>query len=169
MRIAQVLRLATGQRDQPCLGLGGDRRLLARPAPDRRAPLLVGPAYASAPDAHPPEIHYSPEERLDRIDVALIAAARTRIHLASYALTDRLVIDALLDAKNGGVAVRIVLDPREPHDYVALSDLADAVKVKRGGALMHPKAYEIDGSTARSYAPDRRTSRRRARTRRTTI
>src|SRR5271166_5048402 len=149
VRIAQVLRLATGQRDQPCLGLGGDRRLLARPAPDRRAPLLVGPAYASAPDAHPPEIHYSPEERLDRIDVALIAAARTRIHLASYALTDRLVIDALLDAKNR-VAVRIVLDPREPDDYVALCDLADVVKVKRGGALMHPKAYEIDGEVVRT-------------------
>src|SRR5271157_1592763 len=29
--IAQVLGLAAGQRDQPCLGLGGDRRLLARP------------------------------------------------------------------------------------------------------------------------------------------
>ena len=31
VRIAQVLRLAAGQRDQPCFGLGGDRRLLARP------------------------------------------------------------------------------------------------------------------------------------------
>ena len=31
VRIAQVLRLAAGQRDQPCPGLGSDRRLLARP------------------------------------------------------------------------------------------------------------------------------------------
>ena len=31
VRIAQVLRLAAGQRDQPCPGLGRDRRLLARP------------------------------------------------------------------------------------------------------------------------------------------
>ena len=29
--IAEVLGLAAGERDQPCLGLGGDRRLLARP------------------------------------------------------------------------------------------------------------------------------------------
>jgi hypothetical protein len=31
VRIAQVLRLAAGQRDQPCPGLGSDRRLLAGP------------------------------------------------------------------------------------------------------------------------------------------
>jgi hypothetical protein len=31
VRIAQVLRLAAGQRDQPCPGLDSDRRLLARP------------------------------------------------------------------------------------------------------------------------------------------
>ena len=31
VRIAQVLCLAAGQRDQPCPGLGSDRRLLARP------------------------------------------------------------------------------------------------------------------------------------------
>ena len=32
-RAQSVLRLAAGQRDQPCLGLGGDRRLLAGPRP----------------------------------------------------------------------------------------------------------------------------------------
>ena len=31
VRLAQVLRLAAGQRDRPCPGLGNDRRLLARP------------------------------------------------------------------------------------------------------------------------------------------
>ena len=41
------------------------------------------------------EIHYSPEERLDAIDAALIATARSSIDLASYALTDSIVLDAL--------------------------------------------------------------------------
>ena len=54
----------------------------------------------------------------------------------SYALTDRIVIDALTAAMKRGVAVGIVLDPRDPPDFVRLGDLADTVRVKRGGALM---------------------------------
>ena len=39
-----------------------------------------------------------PEERLDAIDAALIATAKRSIDLASYALTDPIVLDALNDA-----------------------------------------------------------------------
>ena len=38
------------------------------------------------------DVHYSPEERLDVIDVALIATANHSIDFASYALTDPIVI-----------------------------------------------------------------------------
>jgi hypothetical protein len=55
---------------------------------------LAPPAHATSPDAQL-EIHYSPEERLGRIDAALIATARTTIDLASYSLTDPVVVDAL--------------------------------------------------------------------------
>jgi phosphatidylserine/phosphatidylglycerophosphate/cardiolipin synthase-like enzyme len=48
------------------------------------------------------------------------------------------------------VKIRIVLDPRERHDFVDLGDLSDAVKVKRGGPLMHLKAYTIDAATLRT-------------------
>ncbi len=98
----------------------------------------------------PAETHYAPEERLDLIDIELIATARTSIDLASYALTDRIVIEALDAAQRCGVAIRIVLDPRERHDFVRLGDLADTVRIKRGGALMHLKAYEIDGQVLRT-------------------
>ena len=37
------------------------------------------------------EVHFSPEERLDAIDAALIATAKSSIDLASYALTDPIV------------------------------------------------------------------------------
>ena len=67
------------------------------------------------------EVHFSPEERLDAIDAALIATAKSSIDLASYALTDPIVIDALNDADHRGVVVRIVLDPRERHDFVKLA------------------------------------------------
>jgi hypothetical protein len=46
------------------------------------------------------EVHFSPEERLDAIDAALIATAKQSIDLASYALTDPIVIDALNDAEH---------------------------------------------------------------------
>jgi hypothetical protein len=68
---------------------------------------------------------------------------KTSIDLASYVLTDRLVIAALDAAERRGVKVRMVLDPREHHDFVDFGDLSDNVKIKRGGPLMHLKAYEV--------------------------
>ncbi len=46
--------------------------------------------------------------------------------------------------------IRVVLDPRERHDFVRLGEHSDTVRVKRGGALMHLKAYEIDGAVLRT-------------------
>ena len=85
------------------------------------------------------EIHYSPEERLDAIDAALIATAKSSIDLASYALTDPIVLEALNAAERRGVDVRIVLDPRERHDFVELGDLSDNVRIKRGGPVHAPE------------------------------
>ncbi len=104
------------------------------------------------------EVHFSPEERLDAIDAALIASARSSIDLASYALTDSIVLDALNDAERRGVFVRIVLDPRERHDFVKLGDLSDNVRIKRGGPYMHLKAYEIDDTLLRTGAANFSTS-----------
>ena len=104
------------------------------------------------------ERHASPEERLDLIDAQLIASARNSIDFASYALTDKIVLDALSAAAKRGVKIRIVLDPRERHDFVDLGDLSDNVKVKRGGALMHLKAYEIDGEELRTGSANFSTS-----------
>ena len=44
--------------------------------------------------------------------------------------------------------IRIVLDPRERHDFVKLGDPSDNVRMKRGGPFMHLKAYAIDGQDA---------------------
>jgi phosphatidylserine/phosphatidylglycerophosphate/cardiolipin synthase-like enzyme len=96
------------------------------------------------------EIHFAPEERLDVIDAALIGTAKRSIDLASYALTDVVVLDALNNAERRGVAIRIVLDPREKHDFVRLGDLSDNVRIKHSGALMHLKAYAIDGEILRT-------------------
>jgi len=61
-------------------------------------------------------------------------------------------------AERRGVAVRIVLDPREPHDFVKLGDLSDNVRIKRGGPFMHLKAYSIDEEELRTGSANFSTS-----------
>ena len=117
---------------------------------------LAAPCAVTAALAQ--EVHYFPEEHLARIDTNLISNAKTSIDFASYALTDRVIIQALTEADRHGVAIRIVPDPRERHDFVALGDLADNVRIKRGGPYMHLKAYSIDGQVLRTGSANFSTS-----------
>jgi len=112
--------------------------------------LLLAVALLAVTPALAQELHYSPEERLDQVDAGLIATAKTSLDMAAFALTDKVVINALDAAQQRGVVVRIALDPREHHDFLALGDLADTVRVKRSGPLMHLKAYEIDSAVLRT-------------------
>jgi phosphatidylserine/phosphatidylglycerophosphate/cardiolipin synthase-like enzyme len=98
-----------------------------------RLAFASGLAVLGASLAGAQEVHFSPEERLDAIDVQLITAAKQSIDFASYALTDPVIIDALTDAERRGVVVRIALDPRERHDFVNLDDLSDSVRIRHGG------------------------------------
>jgi hypothetical protein len=127
------------------------RDIAARKSPNRSVfPFYLLTAWLCASSAIGQEVHFSPEERLDAIDVELIDTAKHSIDFASYSLTDIAVLDALNAADHRGVAIRIVLDPREHHDFVRLGDLADNVRIKRSGPLMHLKAYAIDGELLRT-------------------
>ena len=97
-----------------------------RKSQDRGALLI---ALVPVAGAAAQEVHYSPEERLDAIDAALIATAKLSIDFASYASTDPIIIIALNDAEHRGIAIRIVLDPRQRHDFVKLGDLSDNVRI----------------------------------------
>jgi phosphatidylserine/phosphatidylglycerophosphate/cardiolipin synthase-like enzyme len=105
--------------------------------------LLVGPAFAA-----PLEIHYAPEERLDRVDVSLIENAQTSIDIAAYVLSDWAIIDALNDAAARGVKVRVILDPRGHSDVARIVGLD--IRQKRPGTLQHLKAFDIDGQILRT-------------------
>jgi phosphatidylserine/phosphatidylglycerophosphate/cardiolipin synthase-like enzyme len=134
-------------------------------ARNTRRGFISGVALATLfalPIASAQEVHFSPEERLDAIDAALIGTAKLSIDLASYALTNPVVIDALSAAQRRSVAIRIVLDPRERHDFVKLGDLSDSVRIKRGGPYMHLKAYSIDGEVLRTGSANFSTSGERA-------
>ena len=104
------------------------------------------------------EVHFAPDENLERIDVGLIDAARSSLDVAAYVLTDRAVIAAIERAARRGVAVRIWRDP-EMAGKVGLGDVAAliapdepgvAMRLKPPGALMHLKGYCVDGETLRT-------------------
>lgn len=96
------------------------------------------------------ELHYAPPENLEQLDVTLIDTARLSIDLAAFVLTDWPVIAALDRALDRGVVVRIVLDPSQRHSYPRLGKLADGIRVKHKGPLMHLKAYAVDGAVLRT-------------------
>ena len=50
--------------------------------------LFMLSALAIPAAADPLEVHYAPVENLERIDVALLRSARSKIDLAAYSLTD---------------------------------------------------------------------------------
>src|SRR6266702_1467155 len=56
------------------------------------------------------EVHYSPEEDLERIDLALIRSAQRSIDMPMYAFTDRYLAEAIRDRANHGVRVRLYRD-----------------------------------------------------------
>lgn len=101
------------------------------------------------------EIHYAPSENLEAIDVATLEGAGVSIDMAAYVLSDAAVVEALGDAADRGVAVRLYLDRAE---YAAHSGaVADLIarpgvtaRIKPAGALMHLKAYVVDGARLRT-------------------
>jgi len=131
-------------------------------APQQAVPrALVGPVSLPAPSqiSSGLQIHYSPVENLEAIDVGLISQARSTIDIAAYVLTDVPVIEALLAASERGVAVRLYLDgsgrPAGGRVEEAVSALFSAenvaVRVKPPqSAIMHLKGYVVDGKLLRT-------------------
>lgn len=101
------------------------------------------------------EIHYAPHENLEAIDVQTLENAGVSIDMAAYVLSDAAVVEALADAADRGVAVRLYLDHAEYEAHSgAIADLIArpgvTARIKPAGALMHLKAYAIDGVRLRT-------------------
>ncbi len=56
------------------------------------------------------EIHYAPRENLETVDVREIGRAELSIDMAAYVLSDRQIIEALTDAAERDVVIRLYLD-----------------------------------------------------------
>jgi phosphatidylserine/phosphatidylglycerophosphate/cardiolipin synthase-like enzyme len=120
----------------------------------RRLCLLLS-LLSSTASAATIEVHYAPSENLEAIDVELIDQAGETIDMAAYVLTDAAVIEALGDAADRGVRVRLYLDPSQLRDADgALAELFGkpgvAARLKAAGPIMHMKAYAIDRARLRT-------------------
>jgi phosphatidylserine/phosphatidylglycerophosphate/cardiolipin synthase-like enzyme len=120
------------------------------------AACVAGAGFAAATSV---EIHYAPQEDLERIDVDVIDNAERWIDMAAYVLSDPFVIEALRDAADRGVTIRIYLDksqysqhgPRNGGPIGELLALPNVfARVKGRGVLMHLKAYAVDGARLRT-------------------
>lgn len=115
-------------------------------------PLL---ALATVAQAATVEIHYAPAENLEAIDVGLLNQAGDSIDMAAYVLSDAAVIEALGDAADRGVAVRLYLDHGEFEQHSdklveLLTKPGVSARVKPSGVLMHLKAYAVDHARLRT-------------------
>jgi phosphatidylserine/phosphatidylglycerophosphate/cardiolipin synthase-like enzyme len=103
------------------------------------------------------ELHYGPAENLEKIDVAAIDQAGVTLDVAAYVLTDVAVIEAMTDAAERGVKVRLYREPSQDHSGgavgAALAALIAAPGVEqrfnKREVWMHLKAYLVDGATLR--------------------
>jgi phosphatidylserine/phosphatidylglycerophosphate/cardiolipin synthase-like enzyme len=129
--------------------------------------LMLAASYGRGSDSRPSpcpaaasaEVHYAPEENLERIDVALIREAVKQIDMAAYVLTDSAVIEALHEAAGRGVKVRVWRDANmaaKVGDLDVGSQLGKeppGVELRSsspGGELMHLKGYCIDNRLLRT-------------------
>jgi phosphatidylserine/phosphatidylglycerophosphate/cardiolipin synthase-like enzyme len=106
-----------------------------------------------------PEIHYAPQENLEGLDAREIGRAELSIDMAAYVLTDPRIIEALTNAAEHGVLIRLYLDrsqfaehgPTRGGPVEALLAHPNVVaRVKGEGVLMHLKAYAVDGAVLRT-------------------
>jgi phosphatidylserine/phosphatidylglycerophosphate/cardiolipin synthase-like enzyme len=126
------------------------------------ASLALGAAWAekgSQAEGSQAQIHYAPRENLESIDVRVIGRAQLSIDMAAYVLSDPRIIEALTDAAERGVVIRLYLDRSQFAEHgptrgelveALLAHPNVAARVKGEGVLMHLKAYAIDGEVLRT-------------------
>ena len=127
-----------------------------------RAPLAPVPSSVEPPAGE----HYSPAEDLERLDYEAIRGARRSLDIAMFSFTDVLLAQAVREAGQRGVRVRIYRDGEEyereqtqvrRHRSAMQTLLGEAnirIRVKPPGRdYMHLKVACIDGRLLRTYVP----------------
>lgn len=107
--------------------------------------LMVSPANAGEPKY---ESAFSPNQGATDLIVSTIQDAKKSIHVAAYGFTSKPIADALIDAKERGIDVKVVVDKKQSNgrgNVVAyLSEKGIPVKKNGNYAIMHNKFIIID-------------------------
>lgn len=119
--------------------------------------LRQGGAPAEAAPAAVVEVHFSPAENLENLDLWYLDQAQRTVDVASYAMDDKPIAEELVKLADRGVAIRIYRDQTQYEGEVArgkkgganLTDLFAGhkniqVRVKGSVALQHLKSYAVD-------------------------
>jgi phosphatidylserine/phosphatidylglycerophosphate/cardiolipin synthase-like enzyme len=126
------------------------------------ASIALGAAWAergSQAEGPQAQIHYAPRENLESVDAREIGRAQLSIDMAAYVLSDPRIIEALTDAAERGVLIRLYLDRSQFAEHgptrgglieALLAHPNVAARVKGEGVLMHLKAYAVDGEALRT-------------------
>jgi phosphatidylserine/phosphatidylglycerophosphate/cardiolipin synthase-like enzyme len=124
--------------------------------------IALGAAWAehrSRAEEPAAEIHYAPRENLESVDAREIGRARLSIDIAAYVLSDPQIAEALIDAAERGVVIRLYLDRSQFAEHrptsggvieALLAHPNVAARVKGDGVLMHLKAYAVDAEVLRT-------------------
>jgi phosphatidylserine/phosphatidylglycerophosphate/cardiolipin synthase-like enzyme len=96
------------------------------------------------------ESYFSPtDDATTNAIIRAIDAAQTEIVVQIFYLTDALIADALINAKNRGVDVQVIIDAsgaaNQYSEHQRLRDANIPVKVENWGGKMHMKAMQADG------------------------
>jgi phosphatidylserine/phosphatidylglycerophosphate/cardiolipin synthase-like enzyme len=122
------------------------------------------PVYVFAQAAAAPavEVHYSPAEDLEAIDLVELDTAKSTVDISTFAMDDKPVAEELVKLAQRGVAVRIYRDQTQYSGELARGAKGGTnlnalfrgqanihVRVKGVVALAHLKAYAVDGKLLR--------------------
>jgi phosphatidylserine/phosphatidylglycerophosphate/cardiolipin synthase-like enzyme len=117
---------------------------------------LLFPSGSVAASTSGLELHYSPADNLEHVDIDLIQRCRGHLDIAMYAFTDQAIARAILNAANQGVQVRIYRDrgqyeQEQRNPYIATLFRSSSnihIRVKNSHELMHLKSWS-DGTVLR--------------------
>lgn len=96
-------------------------------------------------------VYFSPKNKVFRTDLHdLLANAKKTIYVEMFYLTNKYLINDLIEAKNRGVDVKIILDASSTaNDFSRQEQLKNAgipVKIENWGGKMHTKGASIDNT-----------------------
>ncbi|EIF9058732.1 phospholipase D family protein [Salmonella enterica] len=109
--------------------------------------MMAAPTFANAEPVF--SVGFSPSHGHSALDVVLsaIEGAKDSVDIAAYSFTSKPIAAALVAAKNRGIAVRVVADPKANAKYTAVTLRIDG---QYADGYMHNKFMIVDGDTVQT-------------------